>query len=147
MWPGALSIAGCANGRPLLPLQLVPTRNRQRVRDQRRHRKPPTGDGGRNGRLRRTPSASGKGQEIARCPTCRIALWSHYSGSGRRSSFVRVGTMDLPNSCSPDVRIFTSTRVGDPPEDVPAFTNFYPSSEGVWSDAGRSRWKTLLGNG
>src|SRR4051812_14000375 len=38
-------------------------------------------------------------------------------------------------------------ELGDPPEDVPAFTNFYPSSEGVWSDAGRSRWKTLLGNG
>jgi hypothetical protein len=34
MWPGALSIAGCSKGRPLLPLQLVPTRNRQRVRDQ-----------------------------------------------------------------------------------------------------------------
>ena len=23
-----------------------------------------------------TPSASGKGQRIARCPVCRIALWS-----------------------------------------------------------------------
>ena len=24
-----------------------------------------------------TPSASGKGQRIARCPRCRIAVWSH----------------------------------------------------------------------
>jgi len=43
-----------------------------------------------------TPSASGKGQEIARCPTCRVALWSHYAGSGRKSAFVRVGTTDDP---------------------------------------------------
>jgi len=28
-----------------------------------------------------TPSASGKGQNIARCPRCRLALWSHYSGA------------------------------------------------------------------
>ncbi|HLB30260.1 MAG TPA: GFA family protein, partial [Gammaproteobacteria bacterium] len=26
-----------------------------------------------------TPSASGKGQRIARCPRCRIAVWSHYA--------------------------------------------------------------------
>src|SRR6266852_2903373 len=26
-----------------------------------------------------TPSASGRGQRIARCPTCKIALWSTYS--------------------------------------------------------------------
>ena len=31
-----------------------------------------------------TPSNSGDGQKIARCPTCRIALWSHYSGGGDR---------------------------------------------------------------
>src|SRR3977135_2989768 len=31
-----------------------------------------------------TPSASGKGQKIARCPTCRIALWSCYSRRGDR---------------------------------------------------------------
>src|SRR5438046_4065237 len=34
-----------------------------------------------------TPSNSGKGQRIARCPTCRIGLWSNYGrwGSGRAS--------------------------------------------------------------
>ena len=29
-----------------------------------------------------TPSLSGKGQKITRCPICRIALWSNYSGGG-----------------------------------------------------------------
>ncbi|OYW16789.1 MAG: aldehyde-activating protein, partial [Burkholderiales bacterium 12-64-5] len=27
-----------------------------------------------------TPSLSGKGQKISRCPTCRIAVWSNYAG-------------------------------------------------------------------
>src|SRR5947207_3475701 len=40
-----------------------------------------------------TPSLSGKGQKIARCPACRIALWSHYAGAGDAVSFVRVGTL------------------------------------------------------
>ena len=29
-----------------------------------------------------TPSASGKGQKIARCPTCQIAIWSNYPQAG-----------------------------------------------------------------
>ncbi|MGH8403380.1 MAG: GFA family protein, partial [Gammaproteobacteria bacterium] len=40
-----------------------------------------------------TPSNSGKGQKISRCPTCRIALWSNYSGAGDAIRFVRVGTL------------------------------------------------------
>ena len=30
-----------------------------------------------------TPSASGKGQKIARCPTCRVAVWSNYPHRAR----------------------------------------------------------------
>ena len=58
-----------------------------------------------------TPSASGKGQEIARCPDCRVALWSHYATSGRKSSFVRVGTLDDPGAVPPDVHIFTRSKL------------------------------------
>src|SRR5215468_3414378 len=29
-----------------------------------------------------TPSASGKGQKIARCPTCHVAVWSNYAQAG-----------------------------------------------------------------
>ena len=39
-----------------------------------------------------TPSASGAGQTIVRCPHCRIALWSNYAGAGESVRFVRVGT-------------------------------------------------------
>src|SRR3954466_4629686 len=37
-----------------------------------------------------TPSASGEGQVIARCPHCHVALWSHYGGAGPLLKFVRV---------------------------------------------------------
>jgi len=55
-----------------------------------------------------TPSASGRGQQIARCPTCFIALWSHYSFPA--FSFVRVGTLDNPDIAPPDIHIFTSSK-------------------------------------
>lgn len=57
-----------------------------------------------------TPSASGKGQKIARCPNCRIAVWSHYSGAGPKIAFVRVGTLDEPDHLPPDIHIFTSSK-------------------------------------
>ena len=74
-----------------------------------------------------TPSASGKGQRIARCPRCRIALWSVYAGSGPRIRFVRVGTLDDPAACPPDIHIFTSTRLPWVilPPDVPATPEYY----------------------
>jgi len=87
-----------------------------------------------------TPSASGKGQQIARCPTCRVALWSHYAGFGERVSFVRVGTLDEPDRLPPDVHIYTESK--QPWVVLPAgarvFTQFYKSRE-VWSAASLER--------
>jgi hypothetical protein len=72
-----------------------------------------------------TPSASGAGQLIHRCPGCHVALWSHYSGAGRRFAFVRSGTLETP--LPPDIHIFTSTR--QPwltlPPGIPAVPEYY----------------------
>ena len=57
-----------------------------------------------------TPSNSGKGQIYKRCPTCRVALWSHYAGAGERAAFIRVGTLDEPDRLPPDIHIFTSSK-------------------------------------
>ncbi|HET6599711.1 MAG TPA: GFA family protein [Burkholderiaceae bacterium] len=57
-----------------------------------------------------TPSASGKGQKIARCPTCHVALWSNYAGAGDAIRFVRVGTLDEPDRLPPDIHIYTASR-------------------------------------
>ncbi|HEX7249038.1 MAG TPA: GFA family protein [Burkholderiales bacterium] len=78
-----------------------------------------------------TPSLSGKGQKIARCLKCRIALWSNYAGSGDAVRFVRVGTLDEAGRFPPDIHIFTSTKqpwVALPPG-APAMPEFYRIAE------------------
>jgi hypothetical protein len=91
-----------------------------------------------------TPSASGKGQKISRCPTCRVALWSNYSGAGSAVRFVRVGTLDEPDLLPPDIHIYTASK--QPwvvlPDDVPAVAEFYRASE-YWPSESRQRWEAL----
>jgi hypothetical protein len=57
-----------------------------------------------------TPSLSGKGQRIARCPSCRVALWSNYGGGGDSVRFIRVGTLDEPDRLPPDIHIYTMSK-------------------------------------
>jgi len=74
-----------------------------------------------------TPSNSGKGQKIVRCPTCRIAVWSNYAGAGDKLRFIRVGTLDEPDQFPPDIHIFTMSKqpwVVLPPG-TPAVTEYY----------------------
>jgi len=78
-----------------------------------------------------TPSNSGNGQSISRCPECRIALWSNYFGAGDKLHFVRVGTLDESRRLPPDMHIFTASK--QPwvilPADTPAFEEYYQRSE------------------
>jgi hypothetical protein len=92
-----------------------------------------------------TPSNSGRGQTIVRCPECRVAVWSHYAGAGDRISFVRVGTLDDPDALTPDVHIFTASKqpwVILPPQ-TPAFEVYYKRPE-VWSGDALERWSMLM---
>lgn len=91
-----------------------------------------------------TPSNSGKGQKITRCPVCRIALWSNYAGAGDAVRFVRVGTLDEPDRFLPDIHIFTSTKqpwVVLPPG-TPAVAEFYDLPK-VWSKESLERRRAL----
>jgi hypothetical protein len=92
-----------------------------------------------------TPSESGLGQQIARCPKCRIAVWSHYAGSGSVTKFVRVGTLDNPDLFPPDVHIFTASK--QPwvtiPEGTPAFEEYY-DREKLWPPESLARREALL---
>jgi len=80
-----------------------------------------------------TPSASGAGQKISRCPRCHIAVWSNYGGGGDKVRFVRVGTLDEPDRLPPDIHIFTMSK--QPwvvlPAGTPAVHEYYKSSE-MW---------------
>jgi hypothetical protein len=94
-----------------------------------------------------TPSESGRGQKIVRCPSCHIALWSHYGGMGENACFVRVGTLDDPGACPPQVHIFTRSK--QPwvvlPEDAAAFEIFYSRDDidRLFGKDGATRWRAL----
>ena len=98
-----------------------------------------------NPELVQTPSESGKGQVIARCPNCWIAVWSHYSGAGSLLSFIRVGTLDNPDLLPPDIHIFTRSK--QPwvviPEGVPSVSEYY-DRERYWPPESSARRQAIL---
>jgi hypothetical protein len=91
-----------------------------------------------------TPSLSGKGQKISRCPQCRIAVWSNYSGAGNSVDFVRVGTLDDPDSLPPDIHIYIVSKQAwvNLPPGVPAVPEYYKASE-YWPEASLERREML----
>lgn len=100
---------------------------------------------GRSPDLVDTPSASGSGQLIARCPSCRVAVWSNYAGAGPLVRFVRVGTLDNPDLLPPDIHIFTASK--QPwvvlPSETPAVAEYY-ERENHWPPESLARRRVLL---
>jgi hypothetical protein len=94
-----------------------------------------------------TPSASGKGQKIVRCPGCHVALWSHYGGMGEKAAFVRIGTLAEPDACPPQVHIFTRSKQPwfELPMDACAYEVFYSRDdlERLFGEQGAARWRRL----
>ncbi|GAB2584277.1 GFA family protein [Ramlibacter solisilvae] len=93
-----------------------------------------------------TPSESGQGQMIARCPRCRIAIWSNYAGAGAAVRFVRVGTLDEPDRFPPDIHIFTESK--QPwvvlPAGTPAMPQYYDLAQ-YWPAESLERRRLALG--
>jgi len=93
-----------------------------------------------------TPSKSGKGQKIVRCPSCRVAVWSNYAGGGDALRFVRVGTLDNPDALPPDIHIFTASK--QPwvvlPRAIPAVPEYYDAAK-YWPAESLERLAALRG--
>lgn len=92
------------------------------------------------------PTPSGRGQRIARCTKCQVALWSNYymGGLDQLVRFVRVGTLDDPDRTPPDVHIYTEWKqswVVLPPADL-AVREFY-DVETTYSQESLQRRKLL----
>ena len=69
---------------------------------------------------------------------------------GEMAAFVRVGTLEDPDACPPQVHIFTRSK--QPwvvlPEGAPAFEIFYSPStdlETLFGAGGAARWRALRG--
>jgi hypothetical protein len=93
-----------------------------------------------------TPSESGRGQQVWRCPDCRVAVWSNYGGAKDLLRFVRVGTLDAPGALPPDIHIFTRSKLPWVllPDDALAVEEYYDSKT-VWPAASLERRKALFG--
>lgn len=93
-----------------------------------------------------TPSPSGRGQQVARCPKCQIAVWSHYAGLGELLSFIKVGTLDEVNQMPPDIHIFTSSKqdwLVLPEDGIPVYENYY-DRKALWDVEQLERFDRLL---
>jgi len=93
-----------------------------------------------------TPSNSGRGQRIARCPNCKVAVWSNYSGAKDAIHFVRIGTLDNPDAFPPDIHIFTSSKQSwvNLESGAPAVAEYYDRLE-FWPAESVARYRKALG--
>lgn len=89
-----------------------------------------------------TPTHSGLGQKIARCPVCLVAVWSNYKLAADKIHFIRVGTLDYPDEITPDIHIYTLSRQRwlPLPEDARAVPEYYRVSD-VWTTTSIARYK------
>ncbi len=89
------------------------------------------------------PRDDGSAQRIFRCPSCQVAVFSEYGRPEVR--YVRAGTLDQPSGVSPDVHIFTRSKVPwiRIPEEVPAFEVFYDRKV-LWPTLSLERLDAIL---
>ncbi len=91
------------------------------------------------------PLNGGSPNQIFRCRTCHVAVWSVYGGRAQ-VRFVRGGTLDDPAAISPDVHIFTRSKLPwvTLPASVPAFEVYYDAKT-LWPAESLARRKALFG--
>ena len=84
------------------------------------------------------PRDDGSAQRIFRCPGCRVAVYSEYGWPELR--FVRGGTLDEPAAVTPDVHIYTRSKLPwvTLPEGAAAFEGYY-DSRALWPAASLER--------
>jgi hypothetical protein len=89
------------------------------------------------------PRDDGSSQRIFRCPECQVAIFSQYGTSDVR--FLRGGTLDDPTGITPDVHIYTRSKVKwvTLPERSPAFDTYYERRE-LWPAQSLSRLEAVL---
>jgi len=90
------------------------------------------------------PRDDGSMQRIHRCPDCQVAVYSEYTLP--EFLFVRAGTLDEPRGITPDVHIFTKSKVDWVviPTSMPAFDVFYDRKT-TWSAASLERAAAAIG--
>ncbi|HSD03796.1 MAG TPA: GFA family protein [Gaiellales bacterium] len=89
------------------------------------------------------PRDDGSSQRIFRCPACQVAVFSEYTRP--EVLFVRAGTLDDPAQVSPDVHIYTRSKLDwvAIAEAVPAFDVYY-DTKALWPAESYDRLRAVL---
>jgi hypothetical protein len=89
------------------------------------------------------PRDDGSVQWVFRCPDCEVAVFSQYSSPEVR--YVRGGTLDDPSVVTPDVHIFTRSKVRwvALPEATPAFDMYYDTDQ-LWPVKSLQRLRAVV---
>ena len=89
------------------------------------------------------PRDDGSVQRIYRCPACQVAVFSEYGWPEVR--FVRAGTLDDPAGVTPDVHIYTRSKVPwvALPDGAQAFGDYYDTRT-VWPAPSLERLDAML---
>lgn len=87
-----------------------------------------------------TKGGSGKRHEVFFCSECGTYVWSRYGIAPGDCLFVRAGTLDNPEAVTPDVHIFTRSKLPwvRLPEGVRVFESAYQIDK-VWPAASKER--------
>ena len=101
--------------------------------------------------LTRTPTPSGAGLTIARCPSCLTAVYSHYAGLSTYMTFVKAGTLcdESRQRVRPDIHIHTASKVkwvdlsNEVATGIPVFEESY-DREKVWGREALERRRVLV---
>lgn len=87
------------------------------------------------------PTDSGGKHWVARCASCRTAVWNEHGSRQAVTRYVRVGTLDEPSRCPPMAHIYVQSK--QPwlvlPPDAPAHAGYYDSAK-TWPVASLARW-------
>jgi hypothetical protein len=91
------------------------------------------------------PGPSGGAHDVFSCAKCGTDLWSKYHSVPGDTLFVRAGTLDDASQITPDVHIFTRSKVPwlELPAGARVFDAYYRRSD-VWSAESLARWQAVL---
>jgi hypothetical protein len=87
------------------------------------------------------PTDSGGKHWVARCPSCRTAMWNEHGTRLAITRYVRVGTLDAPAALPPRAHIYTRSRqpwLALSP-DVPSYRAYYDAAK-VWPPESLARY-------
>jgi hypothetical protein len=88
----------------------------------------------------KVPTDSGNIHWIARCTTCRTALWNEHGSRKAAQRYLRVGTLDQPDFFPPQAHIYVRSKQAwlQLAPEIPAFDGYYDSAK-IWPAASLAR--------